>query len=252
MDIPETLYFLFVCGKTFHGTRCEWYHPWRHKMLGFCYFVPTFCAAERQGKKGDLDSFICFWTGNVPAFMWNCCYINCVGGRLSTPWPLISRALHSCVSLGMPPLECSDKELSTRTAVRLHASHSVLSLFSSPWLLFQFLLDSLLASRTEVLDRQCTRKEKVEDSQLAKASLSSPAAHFPHWCTTLPSCCWCTQATVLGHAIQWESHLRGFTLPSFPSPFRFHPASKKKSAVSSAVLRAWENTEKQIRELVWL
>lgn len=165
--------------------------------------------------------------------------------RLSGLW--ILWALHSCVSLGMPPLESKWQKTFNKNSCM--SSPKFLSpFFSSPWLFFQLLLNSfLLSSRTEVLDVQGTWKEKVEDSQLAKAPLSTQAAHFPHWSMTFPLCHLCTEATVLWHTIQWQSHLTGF----FPSHFWFYPASKKKSTVS-VVLRAWGNTEKWIRELIWL
>lgn len=170
---------------------------------------------------------------------------------LSGLW--ISWALHSCVSLRMPPLESKWQNTFNKNSC-MSSSKLLCPVFSSPWLFFQLLLDSfLLSSRTEVLAVQGTWKEKVEDSQLVKAPLSTQAAHFPHWSMTFPLCCLCIQAIVLWHTIQWQSHLTGFfPLPSFPSHFWLYAASKKKSAVSSVLLRAWGNTEKWIREVIWL
>lgn len=86
MDILKALFFHFACAKDLHGIHCECYQCLR-LVRGWVSAI-SFQLSILQGvreKKSDLDSFIWFWTGNIPLFSLKYFYTNCMARQWQTP-----------------------------------------------------------------------------------------------------------------------------------------------------------------------
>lgn len=177
--------------------------------------------------------------------MWKYFYIYCMEGQWQTPiWEDMESPIRNpwdtstdsvafgsrehCTAvfhLGCHYWNSSDKKLSTRTAVCLHWSYSVLSSLVLDFSFNYF----LLSSRTEVLVVRGTWKEKVEDSQSRKDSSFDPGCSLPSLIHDLSLALLMHAGhSAVAHYPVAKPPYRFFPLPSFPSHFWFYSASKKK------------------------
>lgn len=156
--------------------------------------------------------------------------------HLQTPWPLHLVSV-TVVSLGMPLLESKWQKTFNKNSC-MSSSYSVLSS-----LVLDFSFSYWGSGCPRYMERKCRRLPAIEGSSFHPGCSLSSLIHdlVPYVCR--PQCC--------GTLSSGKATLQDFVFPSFSSHFRFYPASKKKSAVSSVVLRAWGNNEKWNRGLKW-